>query len=45
MLGINTVSSFTLFADFKTGLVAFFVALPLCRGIALASGARLVSGL
>ena len=32
-------------ADAKSGLVVFFVALPLCLGIALASGAPLMSGL
>ncbi len=32
-------------ADIKAGLVVFFVALPLCLGIALASGAPLLSGL
>ncbi len=35
----------TLLADIKSGLVVFFVALPLCLGIALASGAPLMSGL
>ncbi|MBX3327969.1 MAG: SulP family inorganic anion transporter [Nitrospira sp.] len=35
----------TALADVKSGLVVFFVALPLCLGIALASGAPLVSGL
>ena len=35
----------TVLADAKSGLVVFFVALPLCLGIALASGAPLVSGL
>ncbi|MBX3306703.1 MAG: bifunctional SulP family inorganic anion transporter/carbonic anhydrase [Nitrospira sp.] len=35
----------TILADAKSGLVVFFVALPLCLGIALASGAPLVSGL
>ena len=32
-------------ADLSSGLVVFFVALPLCLGIALASGAPLFSGL
>lgn len=32
-------------ADFPASIVVFFVALPLCLGIALASGAPLVSGL
>ena len=32
-------------ADIKAGLVVFLVALPLCLGIALASGAPLMSGL
>jgi len=32
-------------ADVKAGLVVFLVALPLCLGIALASGAPLLSGL
>lgn len=32
-------------ADFTASLVVFFVALPLCLGIALASGAPIVSGL
>lgn len=41
----NGASSGTLFPDLKSGLVVFFVALPLCLGIALASGAPLVSGL
>lgn len=35
----------TVLADVKSGLVVFFLALPLCLGIALASGAPLVSGL
>ncbi|MGQ0555504.1 MAG: bifunctional SulP family inorganic anion transporter/carbonic anhydrase [Nitrospiraceae bacterium] len=41
----NGISPSTLFADVKSGLVVFFVALPLCLGIALASGAPLMSGL
>lgn len=39
----STVS--TVLADAKAGLVVFVVALPLCLGIALASGAPLMSGL
>ena len=35
----------TLKSDFSAGVVVFFVALPLCLGIALASGAPLFSGL
>ena len=31
--------------DFSASIVVFFVALPLCLGIALASGAPLFSGL
>jgi MFS superfamily sulfate permease-like transporter len=31
--------------DFPASIVVFFVALPLCLGIALASGAPLFSGL
>ncbi len=38
-------SSRTALADFSAGLVVFFVAVPLCLGIALASGAPLISGL
>jgi carbonic anhydrase/SulP family sulfate permease len=45
MFSINGLSVGTLFADIKSGLVVFFVALPLCLGIALASGAPLLSGL
>ncbi|MFZ3013795.1 MAG: SulP family inorganic anion transporter, partial [Nitrospira sp.] len=45
MLTTNGISPSTLFSDGKSGLVVFFVALPLCLGIALASGAPLVSGL
>ena len=32
-------------SDFSSGIVVFFVALPLCLGIALASGAPIISGL
>jgi MFS superfamily sulfate permease-like transporter len=35
----------TLKSDFPASIVVFFVALPLCLGIALASGAPLLSGL
>jgi MFS superfamily sulfate permease-like transporter len=35
----------TLFPDLVAGLVVFLVAVPLCLGIALASGAPLISGL
>src|ERR1044072_8766139 len=42
---MNGLSLKTFVADAKAGLVVFFVALPLCLGIALASGAPLVSGL
>lgn len=41
----NSLSPSTIIADAKSGLVVFFVALPLCLGIALASGAPLMSGL
>ncbi|MCA9216704.1 MAG: bifunctional SulP family inorganic anion transporter/carbonic anhydrase [Planctomycetales bacterium] len=41
-----TTNSFgPLVRDFVSGVVVFLVALPLCLGIALASGAELVSGL
>ncbi|MGE0469219.1 MAG: bifunctional SulP family inorganic anion transporter/carbonic anhydrase [Nitrospira sp.] len=45
MLMTNGISPESSLADIKAGLVVFFVALPLCLGIALASGAPLVSGL
>jgi carbonic anhydrase len=45
VLPTNGISSATLLADFKAGLVVFLVALPLCLGVALASGAPLLSGL
>jgi SulP family sulfate permease len=35
----------TFSSDFTASLVVFFVALPLCLGIALASGAPIISGL
>lgn len=41
----NNAFSDTVLADIKSGLVVFLVALPLCLGIALASGAPLLSGL
>lgn len=39
------LSAHRVFRDFTSGIVVFFVALPLCLGIALASGAPLVSGI
>lgn len=45
MSSTKSVISATVLTDIKAGLVVFFVALPLCLGIALASGAPLVSGL
>ena len=38
------MSSLTVKKDFVAGLVVFLVALPLCLGVALASGAPLLSG-
>jgi MFS superfamily sulfate permease-like transporter len=42
---IGGLSFATIKQDFPSGLVVFLVALPLCLGIALASGAPLFSGL
>ena len=39
------ISTSKLKYDFPAGLVVFLVALPLCLGIALASGAPLLSGI
>ncbi|THI87656.1 MAG: sulfate transporter [Nitrospira sp. CG24A] len=44
MLQTNGPSSATLPRDLTSGLVVFLVALPLCLGVALASGAPLLSG-
>ncbi|QGJ70716.1 Bicarbonate transporter BicA [Planctomycetales bacterium 10988] len=41
----ETMSSQTIAKDLLAGLIVFLVALPLCLGIALASGAPLFSGL
>ena len=41
MLPTNSLLSSTLPRDLTAGLVVFFVAVPLCLGIALASGAPL----
>ncbi len=43
-LPTNSLSTSTLPRDLMAGLVVFLVALPLCLGIALASGAPLFSG-
>lgn len=40
----NPLSSTTLVRDLTAGAVVFLVALPLCLGVALASGAPLISG-
>lgn len=42
---MSTMFAGNLIADTKAGVVVFLVALPLCLGIALASGAPLLSGL
>ena len=42
---INSFSLSNLKSDIPSSIVVFFVALPLCLGIALASGAPLFSGL
>lgn len=42
---VNIFAPQTLARDFTAGIVVFLVALPLCLGIALASGAPLFSGL
>jgi len=44
MLPTNSLSSSSLPRDLTAGLVVFLVAVPLCLGIALASGAPLFSG-
>ena len=44
-LNESTPSGSPVFADFRASVVVFLVALPLCLGIALASGAPLFSGL
>lgn len=45
MQSINTYSFATFTRDLNAGIVLFFVALPLCLGIALASNAPLLSGI
>ena len=44
MLPMNRPLSATLPRDITSGVVVFLVALPLCLGVALASGAPLFSG-
>lgn len=44
-LPLNKSSIETLRADLPASLVVFFVAIPLCLGISLASGAPLISGI